>query len=77
MPPPAHSPGGRAIPAAMGGFLRAHGHWDQAAALHQIAVTVHARPVIGPPTPAPSSSSASCNTWLATNRPPPPATSRR
>ena len=29
-----------AIPAAMGGFLRAHGHWDQAAALHQIAVTV-------------------------------------
>jgi tetratricopeptide (TPR) repeat protein/transcriptional regulator with XRE-family HTH domain len=29
-----------AIPAAMGGFLRAHGHWDQASALHQTAVTV-------------------------------------
>jgi class 3 adenylate cyclase/tetratricopeptide (TPR) repeat protein len=29
-----------AIPAAMVGFLRAHGHWDQAAALHQTAVTV-------------------------------------
>ena len=29
-----------AIPAAMGSFLRAHGHWDQAAALHQVALTV-------------------------------------
>ena len=29
-----------AIPATMGGFLRAHGHWDQAAALHQTALTV-------------------------------------
>jgi tetratricopeptide (TPR) repeat protein/transcriptional regulator with XRE-family HTH domain len=27
------------IPAAMGGFLVARGHWDQAAALHQIALT--------------------------------------
>jgi tetratricopeptide (TPR) repeat protein/transcriptional regulator with XRE-family HTH domain len=26
------------IPAAMGGFLRERGHWDQAAALHQIAL---------------------------------------
>jgi tetratricopeptide (TPR) repeat protein/transcriptional regulator with XRE-family HTH domain len=28
-----------AIPAAIGGFLLAHGHWDQAAALHQTALT--------------------------------------
>jgi len=27
------------IPAAMGGFLRTRGHWDQAAALHQMALT--------------------------------------
>ena len=27
------------IPAAMSGFLRRHGHWDQAAALHQTALT--------------------------------------
>ena len=27
------------IPAAMGGFLVARGHWDQAAALHQTALT--------------------------------------
>jgi tetratricopeptide (TPR) repeat protein/transcriptional regulator with XRE-family HTH domain len=27
------------IPAAMGGFLRERGHWDQAAALHQISLT--------------------------------------
>ena len=27
------------IPAAMGGFLRARGHWDQAAVLHQTALT--------------------------------------
>ena len=27
------------IPAAMGGFLRERGHWDQAAALHQAALT--------------------------------------
>jgi len=27
------------IPAAMGGFLRTHGHWDQAAALHQTALS--------------------------------------
>jgi tetratricopeptide (TPR) repeat protein/transcriptional regulator with XRE-family HTH domain len=27
------------IPAAMGGFLRERGHWDQAAALHQTALT--------------------------------------
>jgi tetratricopeptide (TPR) repeat protein len=27
-----------AIPAAMSGFLAAHGHWDQSAALHQIAL---------------------------------------
>ena len=51
-----------ALPSAMGGFLRAHGHWDQAAALHQAALTVHARPVTGAPRPAPWSSSAS---WSA------------
>jgi tetratricopeptide (TPR) repeat protein/transcriptional regulator with XRE-family HTH domain len=28
------------IPAAMGGFLRERGHWDQAAALHQTALAV-------------------------------------
>jgi tetratricopeptide (TPR) repeat protein/transcriptional regulator with XRE-family HTH domain len=28
-----------AIPAAIGGFLRAHAHWDQSAALHQTALT--------------------------------------
>jgi DNA-binding SARP family transcriptional activator/tetratricopeptide (TPR) repeat protein len=28
-----------AIPAAMSGFLRAHGHWDQGTALHQAALT--------------------------------------
>ena len=28
-----------AIPAAMSGFLASHGHWDQAAALHQTALT--------------------------------------
>jgi tetratricopeptide (TPR) repeat protein/transcriptional regulator with XRE-family HTH domain len=27
------------IPAAIGGFLRERGHWDQAAALHQVALT--------------------------------------
>jgi DNA-binding SARP family transcriptional activator/Tfp pilus assembly protein PilF len=31
------------IPAAMGGFLAAHGHWDQAAALHQTALTAARR----------------------------------
>jgi tetratricopeptide (TPR) repeat protein/transcriptional regulator with XRE-family HTH domain len=33
-----HSRHAVAIPAAMGGFLAARGHWDQSAALHQIAL---------------------------------------
>jgi tetratricopeptide (TPR) repeat protein len=31
------------IPAAMGGFLRAQGHWDQAEALHRAAITAAVR----------------------------------
>ena len=58
----------------MSGFLRARGHWDQSAALHQ-SRPGRSAPGRRPARPgrAPLSSWASCNGRLATTRPPPPA----
>lgn len=50
-----------AIPAAISGFLRVHGYWDQAAALNQAALDIARQPATGPARPAPLSSWASWN----------------
>ena len=50
-----------AIPAAMGGFLRARGHWDQAAALYQTALAAARQAGTGPARPVSLTSWASCS----------------
>ena len=62
-----------AIPAAISGFLFARGHWDQAAGLHQAALTTARQAATGPGRPMRSTSWASCSGRPVTTRPPPSA----
>jgi hypothetical protein len=50
-----------AIATAMGGFLRARGHWDQAARQYRTALSAARQAGTGPVRPARSTNSACCN----------------
>ncbi len=62
-----------ALPAAMSGFLAAHGHWDQAPPLSRPPWPRRARPTTGAAKPARSPGSAPGSGRQETTRPPPPA----
>ena len=66
-----------AITAAMSGFLRAYGYWDQDAALHQTTLVVARQEGDRPARLTRSLSWAFCMAWQGTTWPRPPAIGRR